>query len=194
MTPAVSSGKRNTKFDGWKPPIEQPDMIGFSARPPLDRAAWPSNSRQRLLADVAEIGLVPADALLQIGVAAEEGFAVDAVERPDLDAAGVDEIGQCGDRAGILVLEEAAARGREHDHRPAGMAEALVFHVAAEMAAEALVIGDLHRSGLFGVDEVDRRAQRRAVLRPHLVGVVSHGLAENLFDRLMVDDLVAVGG
>ena len=137
---------------------------------------------------------MPADALLQIGVAAEEGLVVDAVERPDLDAARVDEIGQCGNRAGILILEEAAARGREHDDGPAGMAEPLVLHVAAEMAAEALVIGNLHRSGLFGVDEVDCRAQRRPIRRPHLVGVVSHGLAENLFDRLVVDDLVAVGG
>ena len=101
---------------------------------------------------------------------------------------------ECRNRAGVLVLEEAAARGREHDDRPAGMAEALVFHVAAEMVAEVLVVGDLHRSGLFRVDEVDRRAQRRPVLRPHLIGVVSHGLAENLLDRLMMDDLVAVGG
>ena len=110
------------------------------------------------------------------------------------DLAGVDEFGQCSDRAGILVLVEAAARGREHDDRPAGMAEPLVFHVAAEMVAEALVIGDLHRSGLFRVDEVDCCAQRRTVGRPQLVGVVSHGLAENLLDRLMVDDFVAVGG
>ena len=75
-----------------------------------------------------------------------------------LDAAGFDEVGKCGDRAGILILEEAAARGREHDDRPAGMAEALVFHVAPEMVAEALVVGDLHRSGLFRMDEVDGRA------------------------------------
>ena len=194
MTPAVSSGKRNTKLAEWKPPIEQPDMIGFSARPPLDGRSLAEHLGQRLVAHVAEIGLVPADALLQVGILAEEGLVVDAVERPDLDAAGVDEVGKRGDRAGILVLEEAAARGREHDDRPAGMAVALVFHVAAEMVAAALVVGDLHRSGLFRVDEVDRRAQRRAVLRPHLVGVVSHGLAEDLLDRLMVDDLVAVGG
>ena len=137
---------------------------------------------------------MPADALLQVGVAAEKRLVVDAVERPDLDLAGIDEFGQRGNRAGVLLLIEAAARGWEHDDRPAGMAEALVFHVAAEMTAEALVISDLHRSGLFRVDEVDCCAQRCAVGRAHLVGVVSHGLAENLFDRLVMDDLVAVGG
>ena len=55
-----------------------------------------------------------------------------------LDAAGVDEVGKRCDRAGILELEEPAARGREHHHWPAGMAVALVFHVAAEVAAKPL--------------------------------------------------------
>ena len=78
--------------------------------------------------------------------------------------------------------------------RPPGMPEPLVFHVAPEMPAVVLVIGDLHRSGLFGMDEIDRRTQRRKVLGPHLIGVVSHGLAENLLDRLVVEDQVAMRG
>ena len=68
------------------------------------------------------------------------------------------------------------------------------MHVAAEIAGKPLVIGDVHRSGLFRVDVVDRLAQRLLVPRAHLIGVVPHGAAENLFDGLVVDDLVAVGG
>jgi len=95
---------------------------------------------------------------------------------------------------GILELIESPLRGRENHNRPAGMTVALVFHVAAEVAARPLVIGDVHRSRLFRVDVVDRLAQRLRILRAHLIGVISHGAAENLFDWLMVDDLVAVRG
>jgi len=80
-----------------------------------------------------------------VGVLVEEGFRIDAVDREQLDAAGVDEFGQRAHPAGILELIEPPLRGREHHHRPAGMAVALVFHVAAELFREMLVIGNVHR-------------------------------------------------
>ena len=63
---------------------------------------------------------------------------IDAVDREQLDTAGIDEFGQRADTAGILELVEPPLRGREHHDRPAGMAVALVFHVAAEVRAKAL--------------------------------------------------------
>src|SRR5882757_8120920 len=74
----------------------------------------------------------------------EEGFRIDAVDREQLDAAGVDELAKRADTTGILELVEPPLRGREHHHRTAGMAVTLVFHVAAELAREMLVIGDVH--------------------------------------------------
>nr|WP_245259841.1 hypothetical protein [Mesorhizobium sp. LNJC380A00] len=79
----------------------------------------------------------------------EERFRIDAVDREQLDAAGIDEFGQRSNPSGILELVEPPLRRREHHHRPAGMAVALVFHVAAEIAGEMLVIGDVHRVQAF---------------------------------------------
>nr|WP_245260030.1 hypothetical protein [Mesorhizobium sp. L103C565B0] len=85
------------------------------------------------------------DAVGGAGMLVEERFRIHAVDREQLDAAGVDEFGQRSYPAGILELIEPPLRRREHHHRPAGMAVALVFHVAAEIAGETLVIRDVHR-------------------------------------------------
>ena len=126
---------------------------------------------------------------------AQERLAVDAIQREDLDASVVDELRKCDHRAGILVLEEAPLRSREDDDRPPRMAVALVFHRPAEMEAVVLVVGNMHlASGLFGVDEAHGVSEFFEVLRSHLIGVVAHGAAEHVFDRLMAHDLVFMRG
>ncbi len=117
-----------------------------------------ANFRQRLVAYVTEICLVPRDAAAVFPALVEEGLAIDAVDCKKLDTAGVDQFAQRADAALILKLVEGSPRRRKHDHRAAGKPVALVFHVAAKLAAPCLVIRNVHLCLFLNIP--DRLAQR----------------------------------
>src|SRR5207302_10766358 len=90
---------------------------------------------------------VPPDPVSDRTVLRVPGFAVDAVDTDELDRARLNEIAQTPDEAEVLPLVEAAHRGREHEQRPAGMAEVEQLHVSAQGMAGFLDVVPLHLSG-----------------------------------------------
>jgi hypothetical protein len=86
---------------------------------------------------------VPADPGSKVRALADKRLAIDAVQREDLDASVVDELGKRRYRTRILVLEEAPSGCGEDNDWPAGVAVAFVFHRSAEMAAIFLVVGNM---------------------------------------------------
>src|SRR6185369_13584218 len=85
-----------------------------------------------LRVEIAIVLVVPSNPLGRMAALRVEALRVDAVDAGDLERAAVDQVGDGADEAEVLVLEEAARRGRKPDHRTSALAEPEKLHAAAE--------------------------------------------------------------
>jgi hypothetical protein len=87
---------------------------------------WPAavggDEADGLLDDPLLVGAVTAGALLQRQARVEPGGRVEAVNRVDLDPAGVQQPSDGGDHAVVLVVMAVPLLGGEHQQRPAVVA------------------------------------------------------------------------
>jgi hypothetical protein len=104
-----------------------------------------THQRHRLVEDVILIVQVTIDAMARVDLLAIPALAIHRCHAKQAEVAAFELLGERADHAAVLVLEERAHRGGEHDHRRPVVSEDEQLHVAVQRAREPLMVVAQHQ-------------------------------------------------